>query len=277
MTLLSTLGLVAGCSGEEGEQKSRSIPGLVVIDDFEDGNAETLSDPSGYHGFWYTFNDGCEGTQEPAQGTNLIPTNLNPPEPSDHPFGPSNSSMGARTSGGGFTLWGAGLGINLNHGSGDPRPFDASEFAGIGFWIKSNADPYQVRIDVHDSHTSEEAAKAGAPGACTPIQEPACGEAFPPVTPTQCNLHFGATAAATSDWKWCEYGWADLQQESWVGTNNAYCGWQDGCDGSDQSCCSIDSSGLYAIQFKFSAQSTFDVTVDNLAFLEQAPAEAGCK
>jgi hypothetical protein len=89
-------------------------PSLLLVDDFEDG--DTLA--SNGFGWWYSQND-TAGDQD----FRISETSERPP-----------STRAANSSGIGFDLWGALLGLDLTPGDG---MYDASAFAEVRFWAKA--------------------------------------------------------------------------------------------------------------------------------------------
>jgi hypothetical protein len=124
-------GVLQGDLGGSGEPQAFTTR---LIDDFEDG--DTRVNPKS-ESWWYAFNDNT-GEQQ-FQIENVSGER-------------SNSSYAAHTFGEYFTTWGAGLGVDLA-GVQDARnpeePFDASQFAGISFWAKTQADSVRkLRVDL---------------------------------------------------------------------------------------------------------------------------------
>jgi hypothetical protein len=93
-----------------------------VLDDFEDGNTESLNIPEGY---WYFEPDPTCG------GSFVIETTT----------GHADATHAIRTRGGGCTAWGALVGLDLG-GSSDTDSFDASSFDALGLWAR--AEPGSV-------------------------------------------------------------------------------------------------------------------------------------
>ncbi|HWO08779.1 MAG TPA: hypothetical protein VNN80_04845 [Polyangiaceae bacterium] len=146
------------------------------IDDFEDGDTTTLD---GFGG-WYTFNDGTKGAvQLPEDIADLV-----------EPGGPADSDFAARTSGSGFTAWGAGLGVSL----GCPR--SVAPFAGVQFSVREEGPrPFSVELVTLDTLAKEFG------GMCT-------GKG--------CNAHFAfPLAVAEERWYECSVRFEDLAQPCW--------------------------------------------------------------
>ena len=95
-----------------------------VLDDFEDGNTESLSISEGY---WY-FSPDPDPT---CSGWFVIETTA----------GHDDTTHAIRTRGGGCTAWGALVGLDLG-GSSDTDTFDASSFDALALWAR--AEPGSV-------------------------------------------------------------------------------------------------------------------------------------
>jgi hypothetical protein len=94
-----------------------------VLDDFEDGNTESLNISEGY---WYFSPD-----DSACSGWFVIETTA----------GPDATTHAIRTRGGGCTAWGALVGLDLG-GSSDTDSFDATTFDALEFWAR--AEPGSV-------------------------------------------------------------------------------------------------------------------------------------
>jgi hypothetical protein len=91
-----------------------------LIDDFEDGDARGSAN-DGRSGSWHIIRDGTGGQ-----------VSMN--EPPQAELGGANASARAmHLSGSGFTVWGAGLALDLRQDSG---PYDASVHQGIRFFAR---------------------------------------------------------------------------------------------------------------------------------------------
>jgi hypothetical protein len=159
-----------------------------LVDDMEHPYPAIL-DRFGRSGTWYAFNDMTgSGFPNPIAPTfKLLP--IDPPRSSGD--GSPVSKQGARTWGSGFTVWGAGIGFDLNN----KRAYDASIYTGISFWLKSNRGAgYSVRFGVADDNTSPQ-----NPAGCI-----------------SCDADFGADIPVTEDWREVVLHWRDLKQPSWA-------------------------------------------------------------
>lgn len=272
---------VAGCSdpervpdGERFTQAATGVPGVVLIDDMEDGSQYLLSD-NGMTGLWYTYNDASlNSVQEPSlgfpmyrvlrdDGTNY-PDAVVPPRPCkggpETPFFAGETTddcrFVARTWGTGQRGWGAGMGLDLNGEAGQKNPFDASSYAGIGFFAYGSARGGSMRVNVQDMRTTPESAEAAdraGVGRCLDTTE------------SRCNDHFGTVVPLTTTWTWIEIPFACMRPGGWGFTGTG----------------EFLASGVVGIQFQIQgldpadtgmpamgAPMPFDIAIDNLSFLE---------
>ncbi|MET0411646.1 MAG: hypothetical protein ABW217_10130 [Polyangiaceae bacterium] len=224
----------AACSDDPRIPDGNHYPGLVVIDDMEDGQQNILSD-SGRVGIWYIYSDETDGsTQEPAIGFPMWQNGLEPVPP--RPCGPAaapltgarqyfNSETSckyvARTWGTGQIGFGAGVGIDLNGEGGVKNPINASAFRGIGFFIRGSARNNTVRMNVQDIQTTPESAAAArrrgvaACGELAPLCDDPANAANPACTvaPVTCNAHYGIDITDLSaNWAWKEFTFEQLAQ-----------------------------------------------------------------
>jgi hypothetical protein len=284
---------LAGCSddprvpdGKRFSSEEVGIPGVVLIDDMEDGTQYLLSD-DGRVGLWYTYNDASVGsTQAPAVGFPMyrVLTEDGTPEPSslvlprpcggtpDTPFfvgeTPDDCAFVARTWGTGQRGWGAGMGLDLNGEGGIKNPFDASEFGGIGFFAIGNVRGNALRVNVQDARTTPESADAAdrrSLGRCESFR--ADGTAT-----GRCNDHFGAGVTLSESWQWFEIPFSCMASGNW------------GYPAVMGDSTSILTSAVVGIQFQITGADPadtgvlpmgatiepFDFSIDNLAFLEKS-------
>ena len=189
---------------------------LWVIDDLEDGDG-WIVEHDGRVGEWFIFNDGT-GTQTPAGA-----------------FAPSTpgreSNYAVRTTGSGFSGWGAGVGLPLNDDGTTRDSFDASDYEGITFWARAES-AVTARFNVFDGNTDQDG------GVCS-----------------TCFDHFGADVQLTTSWQQFTFAWDELEQDGW---------------GNPQSG-AIDPSQLYGLAFQFGPGVSFDLWIDDVAFLPVAP------
>jgi hypothetical protein len=274
---------LAGCGdaervpdGERFSQAQTGAPGVVLIDDMEDGSQYLLSD-NGMTGLWYTYNDASlNAVQEPSLGFPMyrvlrddgepLPTSVVPPRPcgggTEAPFFAGETTddcrFVARTWGTGQRGWGAGMGLDLNGEAGQKNPYDASGFAGIGFFAWGNVRGNALRVNVQDMRTTPESAEAAdRAGVARCTDEPAA----------RCNDHFGAVVEVTNTWKWIEIPFACMQPGNWGFPGaaggflpNGVVGVQFQIQGADPA-----DSGMPVMASQI---QPFDVAIDNLSFLE---------
>jgi hypothetical protein len=152
-----------------------------MIDNMEAGTGQILMQ-QGRSGVWFTYNDATPGgVQTPMPGAPCLPDLI--------PGGTVCDTRAAHTSGGGFTIWGAGMGLLLLN----TKPYDASMYHGIMFSARS-ASAF-VRVNLPTSAT--EGVAYG--GACV----------------QQCEDHFGIDIMPTSAWQEFKIAFADLGQLGW--------------------------------------------------------------
>ncbi|MCX4244863.1 CIA30 family protein [Paraliomyxa miuraensis] len=207
-----------GDSGSDSEGDIDIEP-ANMIDDLEDGDALILA-ASGRRGAWYTYNDETEGAVQ------------DPPTPFEPTAGgPGTSLFMALTSGSGFTLWGAGLGVDLNN-EGDPdggpgvrMPYDASAHQGIVFRARGNT-AVRVKLLVDAIVPTETG------GSCAADCEDAHGKIVP----------------LSDDWVQYTVGFDEVFQEGW-GAAAAF-----------------DAGTMMAVQFQVSASTDFEFSIDDVGF-----------
>lgn len=194
-----------------------------LIDDGEDGNNQNL--PVGDRGgYWYTFKDKGTTTVDPPAGEEGGTFAMSE--------GGHNSKMAARfhgTVGTGAVVF-SGMGTNLI----DPKgAYDASKYAGIGFWAKRGADSTgKVRLKVPDVNTDPDG------GVCS-----------------ECFNDFGADLNLTTDWKFYVFPWKSMKQE--VGWGNPLRH-------------HITPEKIFGVQFQVKVpHASYDIYVDDLKFLCQ--------
>ncbi|KYF77722.1 hypothetical protein BE11_21700 [Sorangium cellulosum] len=133
----------------------------------------------------------------------------------------------------GFLSWGALFGFRLN--GVEPATegvYDASGFRGISFWAYAESGSYKrMIVDVADMQTWVDGGICGTNGLC--------------------EDHFRTVVALTPCWKYYEIPFADLTQTGWGELFEA-----------------VDTTKLWAIQFRFDAKQQFNVWVDDVAFYE---------
>ncbi len=199
----------------------------VDVIDDMEGATGSILAKDGRVGAWYVYNDGTAGATE-TPGVPFLPTAISPPR--------GTSTYAANMKGEGFTTWGAGMGLNFNDpGNGDggsaKASYDASKSDGITFWAKIGAgSTAAVRVNVSTKETDP------AGGTCTPA--------------AKCSDHFGKNINLTAEWVQYTIKFSDLTQLGW-----------------GQSVPKFNASALYACQFQVGKGTSFDVWVDDIAFL----------
>jgi hypothetical protein len=283
-----TLVVLSGCSdaqrvpdGDRFSQSVTGIPGVVLIDDMEDGSQYLLSD-DGRTGLWYTYNDASiNAVQEPSLGFPMyrvllddgtqVPGGAVPPRPcgggTQAPFFASETlddcAFVARTWGTGQRGWGAGMGLDLNGEGGAKNPYDASTFGGIGFFARGTVRGNSLRVNVQDARTTPESATAADRDLIDRCESVYAANGMPT---GRCNDHFGTVVNITPEWTWIEIPFGCMTSGGW------------GFPGSG----ALLTSAVVGVQFQIQGQDPadtgmpamgstvlpFDFAIDNLSFLE---------
>ncbi|HTV23622.1 MAG TPA: hypothetical protein VMG12_33260 [Polyangiaceae bacterium] len=276
---------LAGCSdpervpdGERFTLAETGIPGVALIDDMEDGSQYLLSD-NGMTGLWYTYNDASlNAVQEPSLGFPMYrilrddgsaqPGSVIPPRPCgpaavETPFFASETTddcrFVARSWGTGQRGWGAGMGLDLNGEAGEKNPYDASAYAGIGFFAYGSMRGNALRVNIQDVRTTPESAQAADRAGIARCTDTAT---------SRCNDHFGTSVAVPPGaWKWIEIPFACMTPGGWGFPGggapflaNAVVGIQFQIQGQDPADTGMPAMG--------STIQPFDIAIDNLSFLE---------
>jgi hypothetical protein len=204
-------------------------PGDVIaeenmIDDLDDGDGLLLV-RGGRVGAWYTYNDRSpDGTQTPATGVAFLPTT----------GGPGESVYYANTQGSGFTVWGAGMGFDLNNHNnpdGTKETYDASAFDGIMFKAMGSV-PIRASVMVAGVLSTE------IGGTCTPSDVPGEG----------CDDGHGRAILLTPEWKTYQIAFDEIRQAGW-GKPVVF-----------------DAATIMAVQFNIDKNLAFDVSIDEIGF-----------
>jgi hypothetical protein len=99
---------------------------VALIDDFEDGNSVALPE-TGREGYWFTVDDGTQGTLVPAM--EFVPV----------PGGANGTQLAAHVQASGYSEWGALFEVSLTYLSdGVHCPYNASSFAGVRFYLRGS-------------------------------------------------------------------------------------------------------------------------------------------
>jgi hypothetical protein len=224
--LALALSAVGCAAGDEEAAVTSSDPKCQmvkngVISDFEDGTAG-VKQVQGRTGGWYTYNDKSPGSmQSPPEGAMMVLPARG---------GACNSRFAFKTSGGGFTKWGAGIGTDLNAVGTVKKTYDASGYTGFIFWFRASR-PMKVRVKLQDKNTTPEG------GICMPMEK--------------CYDNHGWTFDANVDWTAYQVPFDSLKQEGW------------GLPASP----TLDKSKLYAIQLQTPPDGMpFELWLDHLSF-----------
>jgi hypothetical protein len=209
-------GTVGGCPVAAG------LATELSIDNLEDGD-NVIQKLGSRVGYWYTYNDmSAGGTQLP-----LAPFTATA-------VGSTASPMfSAHTSGMGFTVYGAGMGVNFNNPATatKPCPYNASVYSGIKFSAKGNV---AIRAMVKILATTG----ASGGGTCT--------------SATMCDDHYGlAVPTLTAAWTDQVITFAStttFAQEKW-GTPATF-----------------DKTSLLGMQFQVAKGLPFEFWIDDVTF-----------
>ena len=186
-----------------------------MIDDFEDGNGALLPN-DGRQGFWYVFNDGSMGGSQTPPADRVLPS----------VGGANDTDHAMHSTGNGFTVWGAGLGVDFQNMGGNSlkMPYDASNYTGIVLMGKGNG-PVRVSVAIESTTAESEG------GTCV----------------SDCDQH-GLLLNFTNEWQEFYLPFDELAQEGW-GTPQPW-----------------DAATTTALQFKLNPNIDFDLWVDEIGF-----------
>ncbi len=222
-------GGLAGCAGGgSGGDDDDEPPGpSELIDDLEDGD-DAIDEAGGRMGGWYTFNDASTTGSQIPPASGFTPTT----------GGAGGSAFSASTSGTGFTVWGAGMGFDLNNpaavGLTGPRAaYDASRFASIGFKARGNV-PFRVSLEVTGVTPSDRG------GTCTPST----------VEGEECDDLHGTMIDPTSEWQHYVVRFEQIRQGGWGRA------------------VPFAATDVTAVLFQADKDLSFDVAVDDVRFYE---------
>lgn len=219
---------LVGCAAPAADAGPDATPPVAedLIDDLEDGD-DAINGANGRVGGWYTFNDATAGTQEPPT-TGFVPS----------PGGAGGSAYAATTTGSGFTLWGAGMGFDLNNpaaagGTGPRGKYDTSPYRGIAFKARGNV-PIRVALETVGVTPTDRG------GGCTPSM----------VMGMECDDLHGKAITLTADWQEHLIELGELRQGGW---------------GLDVPFAATD---VTAVLFTVDANLDFEVSVDDVRLYE---------
>jgi hypothetical protein len=238
VTALSTLGAcllalaTSACGSDSGGDRSPAVyPSLDMIDDMEDGDL-SIRQANGRVGAWQAFNDGtATGTEQSAM------TAMDPPRviAGTEGTGTTMSLHGYHVAGGGYSGWGAGWMVDFNTASGTREPYDASNYAGIVFWGKSDGPPTMVKVALPDVGSDPSG------GLCDPNDNRVGGKG--------CYDDFAVNIVLDKQWRRYEIAFASVATGNW-GLRHAF-----------------DTQHVYGIKFAVTpSYAKFDSWVDDVAF-----------
>jgi len=190
----------------------------------------------GRMGYWYTYDDGTAGaTLTPTAGMPFTFTAISGTGPAGGGPDGGPATMAAMMSGMGFTVYGAGMGFDLNSAGGAAAKgsYNASAYSGISFWAMGSAGGV-VRFNVPDKDTDPSGGVCSGTGA------------------NQCTDDHGHTLTLTTSWQQFSFTWAELTQQGY--------GYVEA---------SIDTAALVSMKFQVNSPTgTFDVWVTDIAFTQ---------
>lgn len=208
------------CSGDAAEES------MELISSFEDGT-KGLNLPAGWKGGFYVFND--MKTEDASIQSLEIVENERCSDGSSH--------FALCSKGGGFTIWGAGVGTDLNSEAGAKMPIDLSAYSGISFYIarRSGTKPAAAKVIIADKNTAPEG------GACAD-DGPDTGKCDP----------FVKSVMVTNNWTKQTVMFSALAQGKWgkpVPTG-------------------FSKNAVYGFQVQFDPMIDFDVCIDHVALIK---------
>lgn len=161
--------------------------GFPLIDDFEDGNGQIAGVDSRI-GFWFVYNDGTTGGTQTPPLNNVLPSMP----------GANGSRYAMRTTGTGFTNWGAGLGAELDASGNRTCTLNLAAYHGVQFWTKGTPATAQIRFQLTQSN----------------LQQIQFGGTCNPATLT-CSDFYDVSFNPTPDWSQHTVLFSDMKQEGW--------------------------------------------------------------
>lgn len=237
--LVVALGLALGCSDDSHRLGglSEDVSGstarsaglckdgadLEYVDQMEDGDgAIEMVERRG--GVWFAFNDKSAGSQFPSTDAETFSMSELVP-------GRAGSRRAARSYGGGFTVWGAGIGFELYN----QKAYDLSRYAGITFWARrAPGTANALRFAVTDSATA-----------------PRGGKCRDFVDYSTCSDYFGVDLSLGTAFRRYSFSWKELSQEGWGEPHPD----------------SIATSEIYGVRFQTDPVEDFDFWIDDVALL----------
>lgn len=194
------------------------IAAADMTDDFEDGDLFLPSPArSGRVGTWYLFDDASGGSDRMV----IAAVNRG-----------SKSVKGLHATGGGFTGWGSGVGVDLNNSGSDSTTkvaYDASAYSAITFWARALTATNIVLL-LPDADT----VKGG--GVCT-----------------TCDHHYYQEVSLKTNWQRYTVSFSDLSLEP----------------GAAPVPTAFKPNSLFSVIFRFASGADYDVYVDDVAFIKK--------
>lgn len=208
--------------GSSSPSSCAAIDPNDLLSDFEGVEAK-LSEVGGRSGSWYMSDDGT-GTSSPVK---IPDTPL-----SAEAGGACDSGYAFRTSGNGYTGWGALLAVDLVPKISDVKQaYDASAYSGVALRARASGS-LQIRIEVATVDTMTEGR------VCNP--EAVSGD------PDRCGDHFGMNVVLSGEWKDITIPFAQMTQKGW-----------------GLAASGLDASAVYSVRFKVEG-GDYDYTIDDV-------------
>ena len=192
------------------------VPASDVIDGFEDGDF-VLPVPAlgGRVGNWYVYGDGTGTVTDEIKSVARGPV----------------SKKVMHTTGSDFTMWGSGLGVDINNpGSGQASKmvYDASDYTGITFWARAESS-LMVSVVLPDGDTD------------------AAGKIC-----TTCDHHYFKPVQVDTEWQRYTVTFDTLALEN----------------GTDPEPGPFDPARLVALQFRLASGQNYELWIDDVAFVK---------
>jgi hypothetical protein len=146
-----------------------------------------------------------------------------------------HSDFGAHTTGTGFTGWGSGFGVDLNNAGGQQSTkevYDASAFTGITFWARAEA-PMSVTVVFPNGDTD------------------AAGDICNTVTDGVCDHHWFSAVSVSTTWQRFVVPFSSATLEA----------------GGNPAPSTFDVSRLVSVQFRMLSGLTYELWIDDVAFV----------
>jgi hypothetical protein len=140
------------------------------------------------------------------------------------------SKEGLHIKGKGYTTWGSGVGTDMQP---NKVPYDASAYAGVTFWARADTT---LTLGVIFPDIDTDPGTNPATKLCT-----------------TCDHHYNKGVQVTPSWQRFTVNFADLVLEA----------------GTIPAPTMFKPDGLVSVQFRFAASQTYDVYVDDLAFIKK--------